>query len=129
MTLGYTDGKTRIKIFLLIFGLLSISTITIFELRKVISGPKLILECSNTTDKCINIKSDKNIYTLNGKTKNVSTIFIGNRKIYMDTNGYFKEEVLLYPGNNLITIKSLDRFGKEVKKDISIYYNQLLTVK
>jgi len=128
MTLGYTDGKTKIKIFLLIFGLLSISTFTIFELRKVISGPELTLDCIDKDD-CINIKSDKNIYTLSGKTKNVSVIFVGDRKIYMDINGNFKEDLLLYPGNNLINIKSLDRFGKEVKKDISIYYNQLLTIK
>ncbi len=129
MTLGYTDGKTKIKIFLLIFILTGVSTVTLFELRKVISGPKLVLECNNTINQCDNIKSDKNIYTLNGKTRNVSTIYIGNRKIYLDTNGYFKEEILLYPGNNLISIKSFDRFGKEVKKDINIYYNQLLTAK
>jgi hypothetical protein len=128
MTLGYTDGKTKLKIFLLIFGLLSISTFTIFELRKVISGPKLTLDCIDK-DECSNIKSDKNIYTLSGKTKNVSVIFVGDRKIYMDIDGNFKEDLLLYPGNNLISIKSLDRFGKEVKKDISIYYNQLLTIK
>ncbi len=128
MTLGYTDGKTKIKIFLLIFGLLSISTFTAFELRKVISGPKITLDC-NDKNECVNIKSDKNIFTLSGKTKNASIIFIGDRKIYMDINGNFKEDILLYPGNNLISVKSIDRFGKEVKKDISIYYNQLLTIK
>lgn len=128
MTLGYTDGKTKIKIFLLIFGLLSISTFTAFELRKVISGPKITLDC-NSENECLNIKSDKNIFTLSGKTKNTSVIFIGDRKIYMDINGNFKEDILLYPGNNLISVKSMDRFGKEVKKDISIYYNQLLTIK
>lgn len=125
MTLGYTDGKTKIKIFLLIFGLLSISAFTVFELRKVISGPKLILNCDNDRrlDECNYIQSDKNIYVLSGKTNNVSDIVIGDRKIYMDTEGNFKENILLYPGINLITIKSLDRFGKEVKKEISIYYN------
>lgn len=128
MTLGYTDGKTKIKVFLLIFGLLSISTFTMFELRRVISGPELMLNCKDENE-CLNIDSDKNIYTLTGQTKNVSVIYIGNRKVYMDTDGNFTEDILLYPGDNLITIKSIDRFGKEVKKDISIYYNQLLTVK
>jgi hypothetical protein len=125
MTLGYTDGKTKIKIFLLIFGLLSISAFTVFELRKVISGPKLTLICNENskTDECNYIQSDTNIYVLSGKTNNVSDIVIGDRKIYMDIEGNFKENILLYPGINLITIKSLDRFGKEVKKEISIYYN------
>ena len=124
MTLGYTDGKTKIKIFILIFGLLSISTFTIFELRKVISGPKISLNCK----KCTNINSDKYVYTLSGQAKNVSDIFIGNRKIFISKNGEFKENILLYPGNNLINIKSIDRFGQEVKKDIEIYYNDKISL-
>lgn len=122
MTLGYTDGKTKIKIFLLIFGLLSISAFTIFELRKVISGPELTLECN-----CDYIQSEENTYKLSGKTKNVSEIIIGDRKIFIDIKGGFQENILLYPGTNLITIKSLDKFGKEVKKEVSIYYSGKLT--
>ncbi len=122
MTLGYTDGKTKIKIFLLTFGLLSISAFTVFELRKVIGGPKLTLECN-----CDYIQSDKNTYKLSGNTKNVSEIIIGDRKIYIDMKGGFQENILLYPGINLITIKSLDKFGKEVKKEVSIYYSGKLT--
>ena len=94
-----------------------------------LKGKDIVEIPSIESEKNETVKSDKNIYTLNGKTRNVSTIYIGNRKIYLDTNGYFKEEILLYPGNNLISIKSFDRFGKEVKKDINIYYNQLLTAK
>lgn len=131
MTLGYTDGKTKIKIFLLVFGLLSISAFTVFELRKIISGPKLTLMCGNEKNidaSCAYIQSDANIYKLTGKTKNVSDIIIGDRKIYIDVTGDFQEDILLYPGINLITIKSLDRFGKEVKKEVSIYYNGKLTM-
>ncbi len=131
MTLGYTDGKTKIKIFLLIFGLLSISAFTVFELRKVIGGPELTINCvdeKNADSDCNYIQSDKNIYKMSGNTKNVSDIIIGDRKIYIDIKGGFQEDILLYPGINLITIKSLDRFGKEVKKEVSIYYNSKLTI-
>jgi hypothetical protein len=131
MTLGYTDGKTKIKIFLLIFGLISISSLTAFELRKVVSGPELTLNCGEqdrTESDCDYIQSDNNIYKMSGKTKNVSDIIIGDRKIYIDTEGGFSEDILLYPGINLITIKSLDRFGKEVKKEVSIYYSSKLTI-
>ncbi|MBC7981472.1 hypothetical protein H7X65_00155 [Candidatus Parcubacteria bacterium] len=131
MTLGYTDGKTKIKIFLLIFGLVSISSFTVFELRKVISGPELTLNCiddKNVDSNCAYIKSDNNIYKMSGRTKNVSDIIIGDRKIYIDIKGGFQEDILLYPGINLITIKSLDRFGKEVKKEVSIYYSGKLTM-
>ncbi len=131
MTLGYTDGKTKIKIFLLIFGLVSISSFTVFELRKVISGPELTINCvddQNTDTNCNYIQSENNIYKMSGHTKNVSDIIIGDRKIYIDIKGGFQEDILLYPGINLITIKSLDRFGKEVKKEVSIYYKSKLTM-
>ncbi len=131
MTLGYTDGKTKIKIFLLLFGLLSISAFTAFELRKVVSGPELTLLCGEekkADEHCSYIQSAENIYKLSGKTKNVSDIIIGDRKIYIDVTGSFQEDILLYPGINLITIKSLDRFGKEVKKEVSIYYSGKLTM-
>ena len=123
MTLGYTDGKTKIKIFLLVFGLLSISSLTIFELRKVIGGPDMKINCEIDKN-CDDIKTNENIYKISGHTKNVYSLIIGDRNIYMDTKGYFEQNILLYPGQNLISIKSIDKFGKEVKKDISIYYTE-----
>jgi len=131
MTLGYTDGKTKIKIFLLVFGLVSISAFTVFELRKVIGGPELTLNClneQNADSDCNYIQSSDNIYKISGTTQNVSDIIIGDRKIYIDIKGGFQEDILLYPGINLITIKSLDRFGKEATKEVSIYYNSKLSV-
>lgn len=121
MTLGYTDGKTKIKIGFLTMGILSIVTLTAFELRKVIEGPTVKLECDNSKQ-CEQIISEKSLYPLTGTTSNISEIRIGNRKIYIDTAGKFNEYITLYPGSNNVTISAKDRFGKEVKKDISVYY-------
>jgi hypothetical protein len=124
MTLGYTEGKTKIKIFLMIFALLGISSFTAFELRKVVIGPELTLNCEKEVENknCNYIKSENNIYKISGKTKNVSDIIIGDRKIFIDTDGNFTENLVLYPGINLITIRSLDKYGRETKRDVSIYY-------
>lgn len=120
MTLGYTDGKTKIKIGFLALGILSIVGLTAFELRKVVGGPRVDLDCDSNT--CEEIVSEKNLYPLTGTTSNISEIHIGNRKIYTDTKGKFNEYITLYPGTNNLTISAKDRFGKEVKKDISVYY-------
>lgn len=126
MTLGYTEGKTKIKIFLMIFALLGISSFTAFELRKVVMGPELTLNCEKDTGSknCNYIQSDNNVYKISGKTKNVSDIIIGDRKIFIDTDGNFSQNLVLYPGINLITIRSLDKYGREAKRDISIYYKE-----
>ncbi|MES2622833.1 MAG: hypothetical protein V4576_00320 [Patescibacteria group bacterium] len=120
MTLGYTDGKTKIKIGLLTLGTLSILALTAFELRKVVEGPRVQLLCP--TSECEKITTEKSLYALSGATSNISEIHIGNRKIYTDTAGKFNEYITLYPGVNNLTISAKDRFGKEVKKDISVYY-------
>jgi hypothetical protein len=120
MTLGYTDGKTKIKVGFLTLGILSIVTLTAFELRKVIAGPKIDLTCK--TKSCEKIVTGDKLYSLSGTTSNISDIHIGNRKIYIDTLGKFNEYIVLYPGSNNVSISAKDRFGKEVKKDISVYY-------
>lgn len=120
MTLGYTDGKTKIKIGFISLSILSIIALTGFELRKVIAGPEVNLICP--TDDCDNVVTENNLYPLSGTTFNISDIHIGNRKIYTDTSGKFQEYIVLYPGLNNLSIFAKDRFGKEVKKDISVYY-------
>ncbi|MES2986000.1 MAG: hypothetical protein V4686_02650 [Patescibacteria group bacterium] len=125
MTLGYTDGKTKIKIGFFSLGILSLVALTGFELRKVIRGPQVDLSC--TTTHCEHIVTDSSLYPLTGTTSNISEIHIGNRKIYTDTDGKFNEYITLYPGSNNLTISAKDRFGKEVKKDISVYYTSTET--
>ncbi|MEN9604361.1 MAG: Glucodextranase, domain [Candidatus Parcubacteria bacterium] len=118
MTLGYTDGKTKIKIIFFTLCILGICGLTAYELRKVLRGPNIVLTCGH----CDHITSDANTYTLEGQTSNISEIHLGNKKIYISSKGEFAETVLLYPGENMLSLHAKDRFGKEVKKDVIVYY-------
>lgn len=118
MTLGYTDGKTKLKIIFFVLCAFCILSLTAYELRKVWKGPEISLECGD----CQNLVSDQSTYNISGKTANISEIYLGNKKIYINSSGDFKESLLLYPGENLISLHAKDRFGKEVKKDIAVYY-------
>lgn len=120
MTLGYRDGKTKIKIGFFALSIVSILGLTAFELRKVIVGPSIELSCPEKN--CERITTTEHVYPLSGTAYNISDIHIGNRKIYTDTSGKFNEYIVLYPGSNTISMYAKDRFGKEVKKDISVYY-------
>jgi hypothetical protein len=126
MTLGYTDGKTKLKITFIGMGILAICALTAFELRNLIRGPRVEIICN--TEPCNKIVTDSNFYALVGKTSNISDIHIGERKIYTNKEGYFTTPITLYPGTNTIHIYAKDRFGKEVKKDISVYYTGTQTV-
>ncbi len=118
MTLGYTDGKTKIKIVFFTLSILGICGLTAYELRKVLSGPNVLLDCGH----CDHLTTEDNTYTLSGATSNISEIHLGNKKIYISSKGDFAETVLLYPGENMLSIHAKDRFGKEVKKDVVVYY-------
>ncbi len=119
MTLGYTDGKTKLKIIFFTLCILGICALTTYEFRRVWNGPGITLACKD----CSGLTSEENTYRLSGTTSNISEMQLGNKKIYVNSKGEFDETVLLYPGDNIITLRAKDRFGKEVKKEIGVYYN------
>ncbi len=118
MTLGYTDGKTKLKIIFFTLCAFCIVSLTAYEFRKVWKGPDISLSCGS----CVGLISESGSYKISGKTQNIAEIFLGSKKIYVNSNGDFEQSVLLYPGENLISLHAKDRFGKEVKKDIAVYY-------
>ena len=66
----------------------------------------------------------ENTITITGKVSNMVFLSINERSISVDTKGYFEEKLLLSPGFNIIEIKARDRFKKEVRETIKIYYKQ-----
>ncbi len=64
------------------------------------------------------------LLTIQGQTKNIADITLNDRKIFTDKEGLFTEEILLYSGYNIISIKATDKFNKEIKKRIEIVYQE-----
>ena len=102
----------------IIFSLIIVFIISygIFNARYIISGPNIHILSPNTNTE---IKSDT--MTIRGVAKNTTYISINQRPIYINTEGFFEEEVLLYPGFNNIEIRAIDRFKQEEKEIIKIY--------
>lgn len=90
-----------------------------FEIKRYITGPEIILEKNlkyySIKESPINIK---------GRAVNISDIRINDYKIFMNEEGYFSEEILLSEGLNEIKISGIDKFGRETKEIIDVFYKK-----
>lgn len=88
-----------------------------FEVAKLYLGPSLVV---NTPTDLSTV--DNPLVEITGVAKRVSYIKINDRQIFSDTKGYFSDKLLLLPGYNIINIEVNDRFGKEINKEIRMWY-------
>ena len=79
-----------------------------FQLKKYFSPPKVVverpLEDEETEEETIEIK---------GKADKDSSVYINDELINIDETGSFSYEFKLFPGENTIYIKAVNRRGKE----------------
>jgi hypothetical protein len=112
----------NIRLFVIIISILSLVSYGIFNARNLIIGPTVEI-FSPIKD----METMQNVLTIKGVAKNIAFISLGGRPIFVDREGLFEEKLLLSPGSNIIEIKAVDRFKKEILKTIKIYYKQSTT--
>ena len=88
--------------------------------RNLLLGPQIAI--SPVPQNIIGTSS--NPLLIKGVAKNVSFLSLDGREIFVDKNGNFSEDMLLLPGYNIIEIYGKDRFGKERKLSLNIYYKE-----
>ena len=89
----------------------------IFETRRLFEGPVINLV---TPPNGMSVTTSQ--VTIEGSAQNISDISLNGRKIFIDSAGHFKEELLLSYGYNLLTFIAHDRFGRETKKILELVY-------
>lgn len=110
--------RANIKTFAFIFLLVCILGYTYFQMHNIILGPVItILEPLNGAT-----LSSSYIEVL-GTTKNISSINLNDRQIFIDESGAFKEKLLLSPGYNIITLQAKDKFGRETEEILELVYD------
>jgi len=114
----YKDGKLILKTLIIAIFVCGIVGYGLFQSEKIITGPQITLTSPIGT----NIATDS--VSVTGVAKNISAISLDDRPIFVDETGHFDEQLLLYPGYNIIKLKAEDKFGKTVEKDIELVYNQ-----
>ncbi len=113
------SNKSYIKISVVILIILFVSFYFLFKFQKVTTGPILNVETPKKWE-----TFNENIIEVSGSVQNISKIKLNGRKIFVNQDKEFKEELLLYPGYNIIKIKVKDRFGKQKQKKIIIFHKE-----
>jgi hypothetical protein len=109
------NAASLLRIILIILLGAVIVAYSIFQAWKLISGP------------IITIYSPRNgatfteaLVSVEGTAKNVAYLNLDDRPIFTDQNGYFKENILLSPGYNIIKLDGRDKFKKHTEKRIEV---------
>jgi hypothetical protein len=119
----YKFGKCfNMRLCVIISSVVLLVSYGIFNARNLLLGPTIEIFTSAN-----NSETGNNVFTINGRAKNIAFISLNERPISVDTDGIFEEKLLLSPGANAIEIKAKDRFKNETKKTLNIYYKQSTT--
>lgn len=113
----YEDGKLALKVLITSLFVLALIGYTGYQAHKIIIGPKIDL-----TDSYESAVTGSNKVNLKGKAANVAFISLNDNPIFIDENGSFSENLLLYPGYNIIKLYGKDKFGKSLTKFVEITY-------
>lgn len=102
LTLG---GVLRWVSYLAIGGILS--WYVAFQARAFIAGPSITLHSDATALR------DTRTIIIEGVAQNVTAIMLNDRPIFTDDKGNFRERLVLENGYTIMTLRALDRYGRE----------------
>lgn len=98
---------SSLKIGAAIGSILLIAGYSLFVAHNYLSGPSITI--LNPTP---NEATSSPVLMIAGTAKNIKNIWLNDRPIFMDEQGYFHQNTLMYPGYNTFTVRGEDRFGR-----------------
>jgi hypothetical protein len=87
----------------------------VYQGRSVLFGSKLFVAKVGSVQ-------TGNVLSLSGIAEHAKQLTIDGRSVPLDSNGSFSESVALQSGVNIITVASVDTFGKTKTQTLSIYH-------
>ncbi|NOY35633.1 MAG: hypothetical protein GXP44_01785 [bacterium] len=95
-----------------IFALIAVfSLYGFYKARGFLAGPEVALNEPKDGQLLKN-----SFVKVSGEAKNIASIFLDGNRIFVNEKGFFEENLLLARGYNIIEVRAVDKFGKEVKK-------------
>lgn len=85
----------------------------------IIRGPRLFV-----TSPLENSLVHEPLITIEGGVERVAHLRLNDGKIFADSQGHFREQLLLSPGYNIIKLEASDRFGRQVNQLIFLFYDE-----
>ena len=110
------DNRRRLRRYLIVTILIVVFSYGLWRAGNLILGPNLtIIEPPQEV-----LTANDSLFTIAGKTKRISKIFLNDRQIFTTDDGNFRESLLLSVGYNIIKVRVIDRFGREIIKRLEV---------
>ena len=104
----YVGGLTLLAIvFFVAYG--------VFEGRKLLQGPQITITSPRGGS-----ATSTSALLIAGTAENISFLTINDLPAYTDEAGHFEETLSPPPGYTIVTVASVDRFGRRASKSVSV---------
>lgn len=110
-------AKRVIKYGSLILGTIGLLFYIYIQSRIYLEGPQLTI-----TSPAHGTSVEEQLLTIEGNARNVSFVEMNGNQIFIDSEGDFREKLLLDPGYNIIEVTVTDRFERSVSSRVQINY-------
>ncbi len=117
------DAKFYLRVTVIVLFALFIGGYSYFQARKLIGGPKIVIESPQN-----GTSVKESLVEIKGKALNIKDISLDDRPVFIDEEGNFNEKLLVPPGLAIITMKAQDRFGRKTQQILELYYDALAVV-
>lgn len=111
------SANSYIKLFIGILFVIIVAAYTYLQSGNFIEGPTLLI-----TTPINGSTSAESLIIIEGVAQHISHIQLNDGQIFVDEDGNFREQLLLSPGYNIITLEAQDRFGRETTKTLELIY-------
>lgn len=98
--------RTLVKIGLMAGAFLLLGLYILWQARFLIAGPSITLSYEPPQ------VQNERVVTLEGDTRNITSLALNGRQIFTDPHGHFREELVLENGYTIINITATDRYGR-----------------
>jgi hypothetical protein len=88
-------------------GLVAIVFYVLFQARYLIGGPEITLTSHEP-----HLQNSRQVL-LTGQAFNISHLWLNDRQIFTNAEGYFEEALILENGYTIATLRAEDRYGRE----------------
>lgn len=109
---GFSLRRFKMSFAAILVVLLLLIGYIVFQYRYAIISPPLKISFPPEAS----VVSSSTVIVL-GKTDPSSTIFVGDEQVSVNQDGTFKKEISVFPGKTTITVKAVNRFGKQTILD------------
>ena len=107
--------RTTLTRFSIIFVLAAIGLYGLFEARRLIEGPSVVIESPKD-----GIATSSSAVLISGDAQNISFLTINDKPAFTDERGHFSLLVSPAPGYTVFTVAATDRFGRHSIQSVAI---------